>query len=115
MEAYAAARRLAGRPDQLLYCELGAFPVAHGWHVNCHSKMLSASWEAVMSRAGEIDRFHEDDFPDLLSLPPLRGSPAVLAWRRRRREGGDPNKVPCTTRCATAMANAVAFFAMMDA
>jgi hypothetical protein len=32
-----------------------------------------------------------------------------------RRGGGDPNNVPRTRRGATAVANAVAFFAMMDA
>ena len=33
---------------------------------------LSASWEAVMSRAEEINRFH-DGFPGLLFPPPSQG------------------------------------------
>ncbi len=68
-----------------------------------------------MSRAGEIDRFREDGFPTPPSPPPSWGSPAVAARRRRRRGGGDPNNVPRVRRGATAVANAVAFFAMMDA
>ena len=75
------------RPDQLLHCEQGAFPTAHGrldrsearggweatgWRVNtnCRSTTLSASWEAVMSGVGEIDCFHEDGFLGLLSPLP---------------------------------------------
>jgi len=42
-------------------------------NANHRGTTLSASWEAVMSHAGEIDRFHKDGFPGLLSLPPLRG------------------------------------------
>jgi len=68
-----------------------------------------------MSRAGEIDRFREDGFPTPPSPPPSRGSPAVAARRRRRRGGGDPNNVPRIRRGTTAVANAVAFFAVMDA
>ena len=68
-----------------------------------------------MSRAGEINRFHEVGFPGLLSLLPSRGSPAAAAllwWCRLG--GGDPNNVPCPKRGATAVANAMAFFARMD-
>jgi hypothetical protein len=92
--AYAAARQRTGHPDRSLHCERGAFPTAHGWrghgeaqggrgtmgrrvNANRRGMMLSASWEAVMSRVGEIDRFHEDGFPGLLSPPPLRGLGAV--------------------------------------
>ena len=73
MAAYSAARRRAGRPDRSLHCERGAFPTAHGRrgrgearggrgttgrrvNTNHCGKTLSASWEAVMSRAGEIGR-----------------------------------------------------------
>jgi hypothetical protein len=75
MVVYAAARGRAGHPDRLLHCERRAFPTAHGWrgrgeargdrgttatgrqvNANRHSTMLSASWEAVMSRAGVINR-----------------------------------------------------------
>jgi hypothetical protein len=94
MAAYAATRRRAGRPDQSLHCERGAFPTAHGRHgrgearggrgttgrranANRRGMTLSASWEAVMSHTGEIDRFHEDGFLGLLSPPPSRGSGAV--------------------------------------
>ena len=83
---------------------------------NRRGTMLSASWEAVMSRAGEINRFHKVGFPGLLSLLPSRGSPAAAAllwWCRLG--GGDPNNVPCCPkRGATAVANAMAFFARMD-
>ena len=68
-----------------------------------------------MSRAGEINRFHEDGFPSLLSPPPLRGSPAAAAAPAALSGGGDPNNVPRARRGATAMANAMAFFARMDA
>ena len=79
--------------------------------------MLSASWGAVMSRAGEIDRFREDGFPIHLSPPPSRGSPAVAARRQRRQGGAIPTTflAPEEARGVTAVANAVAFFAMMDA
>ena len=40
-----------------------------------------------MSHAGEIDRFHKDGFPGLLSPLPLRGLLAVAARRRRRCRG----------------------------
>ena len=90
MVAHTAARQRAGRPDQLLYCKRGAFPMAHGRrgrgkfrggrgttgrrvNANCRDTTLSASWEAVMSHAGEINRFHEDGLPGLLSPPPSRG------------------------------------------
>ncbi len=72
MAVYAATRQRAGRPDRSLHCERGAFPTAHGRRgrgearggrgttgrrVNANRRgTLSASWEAVMSRAGEIDR-----------------------------------------------------------
>ena len=68
-----------------------------------------------MSRAGEIDRFREDSFPVHPSPPPSRGSPAVAARRQRHQGGGDPNNVPRARRGATAVANAVAFYVMMDA
>jgi len=32
-----------------------------------------------MSRAGDIDRFHKDGFPGLLSPPTSRGSPSLAA------------------------------------
>jgi hypothetical protein len=41
-------------------------------NANRRGTTLSASWETVMSSAGEIDRFHEDGFPGLLSPPPSR-------------------------------------------
>jgi hypothetical protein len=73
MAVYAAARRRAGRPDRSLHCERGAFPTAHGRrgrgearggggttgrrvYANRRGTTLSVSCEAVMSRAGEIDR-----------------------------------------------------------
>ena len=94
MAAYAAARRRAGRPDRSLHCKRGTFPTAHGQrgrgkarggrgttgrqvNANRRGTTLSASWEAVMSRAGDIDRFHEDGFPGLLSPPPSWGLGAV--------------------------------------
>jgi hypothetical protein len=63
-----------------------------------------------MSRAEKIDCFRKDGFPVPPSPPPSQGSPAVAVGG-----GGDPNNVPRTRRGATAVANAVAFFAMMDA
>ena len=139
MAAYAAARRRAGRSDRSLHCcrPAGSLPrgtwparprrgatrgaggngAAGGGTRNRRGTRCSLpSWGAVMSRAGgEIDRFREEGFPVHPSPPPpSRGSPAVAARRRRRQGGGDPNNVPQRRR-ATAVANAVAFFAMMDA
>ena len=67
-----------------------------------------------MSRTGEIDCFHEDGFPGLLSPPPSRGSPSAAVASAAPSGGGDPNNVPRARRGAKAVANAVAFFARMD-
>jgi hypothetical protein len=100
MTAFAAAQQRTGRPDRSLHCQWGAFSkhmvgVAaarrrgggdNGAAGECKSSQHD--WEAMMSRAGEIDRFHEDGFLAPPSPLPSRGSPVVAAWRRHRRGGG---------------------------
>ena len=91
----------------------------NGWRANANrcGTTLSASWDAMMSRAGVIDCFHKDSFPTPPPRCPHMGSPVVATRRRRRRGGAIPTTflAPEEARGVTAVANAVAFFAMMDA
>ena len=50
-------------------------------NANRHGKTLSASWEAVMSRAGEIDHSHKDGFPEEESGREKEEDAATRRWR----------------------------------
>jgi CelD/BcsL family acetyltransferase involved in cellulose biosynthesis len=57
----------------------GSAVAAARWLRRWRQRDILTLWEAVMSSAGEIDRFHKDGFPGLLSPPPSRGSLAAAA------------------------------------
>jgi hypothetical protein len=129
MVAYAAARRCAGPPDQsniasrelspgtcLARLWQGARGVGGNGAVGDRKSLRhhALCWEAMMSHEGEINRFLEDGFPAPHSPLP---SPGCLQWQRGSgaNGGGYPNNVPRARRGAKALANAVAFFTMINA
>ena len=56
----------------------GRGTTGRGVNANRRGTTLSVSWERVMSRTGEIDCFHEDGFPGLLSPPLSQGLPSAV-------------------------------------